>query len=158
MNVFIIAKLSRWVGATLTLAPDDSTAEDRHGTECFEVLQKANAIRRLSWPTGANHQTSKWVLVCEIFNHGWPGCNTALSAVYHPYIYPKVTDKYSNIRRLLKNDILYVLFSGFVILATVHPALLLRLILCSVCTLTMGSPSSKIMALISSNFTNFQAK
>ena len=37
------------------------------------------------------------------------------------------------------------------------PALLLRIIFCSVCTLTTGSPCSKITALITSKFTNFEA-
>ena len=83
MNLFLPGQLLIRDGATLTIAPNDSTVEVRLGTEYFEDLKKANAKRRLAWPTGATHQTTKSVLGFEIVTHGRSGCSTALSPVLH---------------------------------------------------------------------------
>jgi hypothetical protein len=46
-NVLLLGQLPIGEDATLKISPDDSTAEARLGTECFKVLQKVNANRRL---------------------------------------------------------------------------------------------------------------
>ena len=55
-----------------------------------------------------------------------------------PLIYLTGSDVLSLRRRRFKNDTLYVLSSGSLIKFT-HPAIFLRLILCSVCTITVSS-------------------
>jgi len=78
--------MSIGAGATLTIAQDDSTFEVILGTECFEVLQKANAKRRLAWPFGSTNQTTKGMPEFEIVTHGASFCNTSLSPVPPLYI------------------------------------------------------------------------
>jgi len=102
-NVFRPGQLSRGDGTLLAIAPDDNTVKWMYGTECFEVLQGAYIKRRLAWPT---HQPTKRMLESEIVPLGGPCCNTVLSAVPCPYLYPKVTDEWSYIGLLLKKDIL----------------------------------------------------
>ena len=76
-------------------------------------------------PRAANQQ-SKRVFESVIVVHGESGCNTVLFPGPHPYLYPKGTDEWSCIRRLLK-DILYHLSSGSVTIVTVSPAFLFDL-------------------------------
>ena len=64
---------------------------------------------------------------------------------------------FSSISRLFRKEILYILYSGFVTIYTDTPPFLLRLIVHSVCTLTVGSLCSKINFLGTSKLTNCEA-
>ena len=55
----------------------------------------------------------------QIITHGWSGGEIILLPRHSPYLYPNGTDELSAKRRRLKNEILYVLSSGSVTMATV---------------------------------------
>jgi len=108
-------------------------------------------------PLGPLTRHENWCLngrSSHMVGHAW-------TRSYHPrpqsYLYPHETGILLDIHRLLKNDIKYSLFSGSVTIANVPPAFLLRLIIRYLCTLTLGSPCSKIIALITSKLTNCEA-
>jgi hypothetical protein len=61
-NVFIPAQLLVWYSTYFTVPPNDPATEVRHGTECFQDFQKANAKRRLARPAGAAQQTTEGML------------------------------------------------------------------------------------------------
>jgi len=73
------------------------------------------------------------MLEFKIITHGWSGYD--MMSFTLPYLYANGTDVLSPNRRLLKNEILYILSSGSVTMDMIPP-FLLRLIFFSVCTFT----------------------
>ena len=90
----------------------------------------------------------------QIITHGW-SCGENIPMPRHsPYSYPNGSDEFSANRRRLKNEILYVLSSGSVTMATVRPFLFCLIF--SVCTGTVSStPVSKTTSLMTEMYQLF---
>ena len=102
----------------------------------------------------STHDTRERMPKFQIIIHGWSVGENAPLPRHSPYLYPKGTDEFSAKFRRLKKEILYIFSWVSMTLATVSPPFLLRLIFFSICTVTVCSPVQRILALITSNFTN----
>jgi len=128
------------------------------GNEVVEVLEEAYAKRRLPGTAGSTHDARERMPKFQITTHGWSGGENAPLPRHSPYLYPNGTDELSAKRRRLKKEILYIIYSGSVIIETIPPPVFhLRLIFFSVCTVTCRIlVLSKTMSLITSKLTNLE--
>jgi len=141
----------------LAVTPHYPTVKCLLGAEVVEVLEEAYDDRRLPGTARSTHDKRECIPKFQIITHAWSGGENAPLPRNAPYLYPKGTDELSPKRGRLKNEMRYILSSGSVIMASVPPPYLLRLMFFSVCTVTVGSPDPRIIALMTSKFTNFLA-
>jgi len=129
--------LKRGQSNLLTVAPHYPTGICRFGAEVVEVLVEAYDEWRHPGTNRSNYDTRERMPKFQIITHGCSEDENAPLRRHSPYLYPKGTDELSAKHRRLKNEILYNLFWGSVILETISsPAFLLRLIFLSVRTVT----------------------
>ena len=82
--MFRLCQLSIWDGTYFTVTLNDPANEIGHGTECFQVLQEADAKRCLARHAMPAQQATEWMLELLIISHGGEVCNKALNPSTSP--------------------------------------------------------------------------
>ena len=67
----------------------DPANEIGHGTECFQVLQEADAKRYNARAARTAKQSTEWMLELHTISHEGEGSNKVLTTRYLPYIYSR---------------------------------------------------------------------